>query len=202
MFLLSDRFQHQRTAKAFTKFAALLAFTIFTACLGWSQDWSASTGTPDPTGASLIHFNGATAAIAPHAPVGTSVKLRYNIVLAGNLLQNTNDLTPGECRQLVVRFLDNGAGAHVTLALRQHNLVTGAVTTLLTFDSNSAPSAAGYQMSTSPCGVFNFRFADQALNATVDSSFLNVYYIEATLTRTAAGGNAGLAGFALQRITP
>jgi hypothetical protein len=69
----------------------------------------------------------------------------------------------------------------------------------MTFDSNLSAPSASYQRGNTPGNpTFNFIWADsQAFNPTD-----NVYYIEAQLSRTAAGGQAGLEGFSIKKIIP
>lgn len=46
--------------------------------------------------------------------------------------------------------------------------------------------------------TLNFTFADSESFNPTDS----MYYVEAQLSRTAAGGQAGLAGFSIKKIVP
>ncbi|HEX3586227.1 MAG TPA: hypothetical protein VH024_09530, partial [Candidatus Angelobacter sp.] len=93
---------------------------------------------------------------------------------------------------------DDGAG-HVFLSLNQLNLSTGVITTLMTFDSNQSSPSASYQEGNTPGNPeFNFTWADSDGFDPADS----VYYVEAQLSRNAAGGQAGLAGFSIKKITP
>jgi hypothetical protein len=83
--------------------------------------------------------------------------------------------------------------------LNQLNLNTGSITTLMTFDSNLSSPSASYQVGNTPGNpMFNFTWADSQSFDSVDS----VYYVEAQLSRTAAGGQAGLAGFSIKEIIP
>ena len=103
-----------------------------------------------------------------------------------------------EYRVFDARFLDDGEG-HVFLSLLQQNQSTGALTTLMTFDSNASAPSASYQRANTPDNpTFNFTWADSDGFNPNDC----VYYVEAQLSRTAAGGQAGLAGFSIKKITP
>jgi hypothetical protein len=128
--------------------------------------------------------------------------VRYNIL---PLLPTSPPLAPGECWELIVRYTDNGSGSRVTLSVKQYDLAAGQTKTLLSFDSNSFPASDGFQTQ-SACASFNFLFASAADGVTVPNpalaGLLNVYFIEAKLTRSAAGGNPKLGGFALNRNTP
>lgn len=69
----------------------------------------------------------------------------------------------------------------------------------MTFDSNASPPSALYQRGNMPGNpTFNFTWADSEGFDPSD----NVYYVEAQLSRTAAGGQAGLAGFSIKTIVP
>jgi hypothetical protein len=129
------------------------------------------------------------------APVGSVAFIRYNVLPVRDL---ATDLSSIEFRVFAARFLDNGAG-HVFLSLKQVNLSTGALTTLMTFDSNASSASASYQEGeTQGNPTFNFTWADSDGFDPNDC----VYYVEAQLSRNAAGGQAGLAGFSIKKITP
>ena len=84
-------------------------------------------------------------------------------------------------------------------SLKQVNLSTGAITTLMTFDSNASSPSASYQEGNTPGNpTFNFTWADSEGFDPSDS----VYYVEAQLSRNATGGQAGLAGFSIKKIIP
>jgi hypothetical protein len=162
----------------------------------FAQVWIASTGTVDPASASLVTFTDGRVELKASAPVGSVAKIRYNVLPVGDLNQKLTDI---EFRQFAVRFLDNGEGARVLLTLKQYNMSTGLVTTLMTFDSNlSAPSSTYQEASSQGNPHFDFTFGDsQGFNPN-DSG----YFIEAQLIRTAAGGKAGLGVFSIKLIVP
>src|SRR5690349_9044239 len=88
--------------------------------VGAAQVWIASTGTVDPSSQSTYLFVDQLAYIQPSVATGTAI-LRYNVLPAGDLL---TPITEPCCegRALLVRFLDNGPGAQVTVTLKQYNV--------------------------------------------------------------------------------
>ena len=69
----------------------------------------------------------------------------------------------------------------------------------MTFDSNASSASASYQRGNAPGNpTFSFTWAD---SEGFDPSG-SVYYVEAQLSRNAAGGQAGLAGFTIKKIVP
>jgi hypothetical protein len=177
---------------------AVLAMSFWVPARAAAQSWAASTGVVDPFGGSHVRFNGGIASMDSAAPVNTTVTLRYPLQEAGDLVLNTNPLQQGECRLMSVRYLVSGAGAQVTLSLKQYDLLTGIQKTLLSFDSNAHAPAPRFQTQTSVCGVFDFSFADNAEPGPSGS----VYFVEAKLKRTAPNGNPQLGAFALSRNIP
>jgi hypothetical protein len=174
---------------------AVMAALAFGSLAAHAQDWVGSTGTVDPNSTNLVKYINGRIELRNDAPVGSVAFIRYNVLPVRDLAQDLNGI---EFRLFDARFLDNGAG-HVFLSLNQLNLSTGMVTTLMTFDSNlSSPSASYQQGNTQGNPHFNFTWADSQSFSSVDS----VYYVEAQLSRTATGGQAGLAGFSIKKIVP
>jgi hypothetical protein len=171
---------------------AVLAFSMTKA---HAQAWVGSTGTVDPNSTNLVKYINGRVELRKDAPVGAVAFIRYNVLPVRDL---ATDLTDIEYRVFAARFLDNGAG-HVFLSLKQVNLSTGVTTTLMTFDSNASSPSASYQEGNTPGNpTFNFTWADSEAFNPSDS----VYYVEAQLSRSAAGGQAGLAGFSIKKIVP
>ena len=160
-----------------------------------AQVWVGSTGTVDPNSTNLVKYINGRVELRNDAPVGSVAFIRYNVLPVRDLAVELNST---EYRIFDARFLDDGAG-HVFLSLIQQNLSTGALTTLLTFDSNASTPSASYQRANTPGNpIFNFIWADSEGFDPAD----NVYYVEAQLSRSATGGQAGLAGFAIKKIVP
>jgi hypothetical protein len=177
---------------------ALVAVAVLalSAPAGQAQTWVGSTGTVDPNSANLVKYIDGKVELRNDAPVGATAFIRYNVLPVRDLVKN---VVSGESRSFAASFLDDGAG-HIFLSLKQVNLRTGDITTLMTLDSNASAASTSYQEAFTPPGVlmFDFHFADSEANDPADS----VYYVEAQLSRTAAGGQAGLAGFSIKTNIP
>ena len=174
---------------------AAIAVLAFSVPVAYAQTWVGSTGTVDPNSVNLVKYINGRVELRNDAPVDSVAFIRYNVLPVRDL---ATDLTSIEYRIFAARFLDDGAG-HVFLSLNRLNLSTGAITTLLTFDSNQSSPSASYQEGTTPGNPqFNFNWADSEGSDPADS----VYYVEAQLSRSATGGQAGLAGFSIKKIVP
>jgi hypothetical protein len=160
-----------------------------------AQIWIASTGSVDEGSRSTYQFTGGTAHFRPSINAA-SVILRYNVQpFAAGVLRDPCC----EGRSLIVRFRDNGSAAQVLVTLKRYNVRTGGVATLLRFDSNRFPAGSDFQEPLpQDCGsFFNFSFATGTVNGSEDNRGNHAYFIEATLIRTASGGNPGLATIGL-----
>lgn len=146
--------------------------------------WVASTGTP--VNPFSIVTNGPTVSLSPSIKTGFTT-IRYNVLPVGDLAQ---PLGPGlgPCREMFVRYRDNGRAAEVVVKLKQMDVRTGAIDTLMTFDSNQNPQGPGLQEGSIPfCENFNFDFADARENVG-----FHVYRLEASLIRSGAGGDPAI----------
>ena len=154
-------------------------------------------GTVDPSSRPTYLFVDELAYVQPSLATGTVI-LRYNVVPAGYTLN-------GPCCQptgLMVRFLDNGSGAHVIVRLKQYYVKTGELSTLLTFDSNDYPPQSKFQEEASlTTRVFDFSF-DQGPTEGGQVIGCCAYYVEAKLIRSARGGTPGLGSISLVRFGP
>ena len=181
--------------KKFCLGLAAMAILAFSMPAAQAQVWVGSTGTVDPNSTNLVKYIDGKVELRNDAPVGSTAFIRYNVLPVRDLAA---DLTSISYRVFDARFLDDGAG-HVFLALKQVNQSTGVITTLMTFDSNLSSPSASYQRGQTPGNpTFNFTWADSDGFDPNDC----VYYVEAQLSRTAAGGQAGLAGFSIKMIVP
>ena len=174
---------------------AVITVLAFNMPKAHAQVWVGSTGTVDPNSTNLVKYINGRVELRNDAPVGSVAFIRYNVLPVRDLATDLNSI---EYRIFDARFLDDGAG-HVFLSLIQQNQSTGALTTLMTFDSNASSPSASYQDGITPGNpTFNFTWAD-SLGPLAPG---NVYYVEAQLSRSATGGQAGLAGFSIKKVTP
>jgi hypothetical protein len=174
---------------------AVMAALVLYIPAAHAQTWVGSTGTVDPNSVNLVKYINGRVELRNDAPVGSVAFIRYNVLPVRDLATDLNSI---EYRVFDARFLDDGAG-HVFLSLVQQNQSTGALTTLMTFDSNTSTPSTSYQRANTPGNpTFDFIWAD---SEGFDASD-NTYYVEAQLSRSATGGQAGLAGFSIKKIVP
>ena len=169
--------------------------------IGAAQIWIASAGSVDESSILTYRFTDQRASVRPSLTTGT-VTLRYNVLPAGDLL-NPISQPCCEARALMVRFLDNGNGAQVIVTLKQFNVRTGQLTTLLTFDSKHYPPQPAFQEPEPTIfdgNFFNFSFAQGPSEGSQDLGGCCAYYIEAKLIRSAVGRTPGLASIRLVRV--
>ncbi len=178
-----------------TSFCIALTF----AATARAQTWVASTGTVDPSTISMATFSGSAALVK-----GTNsarVVLRYNILPTDEMLVNVTQPCC-EGRALWVRFLDNGDGAQVLVNVKRTNVNTGQTTTILSFDSNNYAPQSTFQDATPNTGLgplVNFSFAEGPFSGSTNQGGDSVYYIDATLIRSATGGTPGLQSVSIVR---
>jgi hypothetical protein len=154
--------------------AALLLTVLAGTAHAQDHPWTTvgSAGVVDEADTGIVEFVAGEARVPAGAAANSVLNLRYNVVS----LEGMDG--PG-FQILRVRFRDNGNAARVQLALRQYNSSTGLTSTVATFDSNTYAAAVGYQ-TRSACIAINWDFVD------------GPYFIEATLTKSAAGGQPAL----------
>ena len=168
------------------------------ACSAQAQTWAASTGTVDESSLLTYRFDGGNAFVRGTNP--GRVVLNFNVLPVGDLLVPVTQACC-EGRGLWVRFLDNGNGAQVLVKVKRHNVITGVTTTVLSFDSNAFPPKATFQAPApnAPGPLINFSFATGPFDGSQNEGGDSVYYIEATLIRSAPGGTPGLASISIVR---
>jgi hypothetical protein len=161
------------TAAVFAAATILVTFLEGTAS-AQSHPWTTvgSAGVVDEDDAAIVEFVLGEARVPAVAPADSVLDLRYNVVS----LEGFDG--PGFWL-MRVRFRDNGNAARVQLNLRQYNAGTGITSTLHSFDSDAYPPAVGYQ-TRAECFAINWDFA------------AGPYFIDASLTKSAAGGQPAL----------
>jgi hypothetical protein len=149
-----------------------------------SQYWStvATTGEVDESSQTIIDYDGSVASIKTTAPSVSTVTVRYRVTPVHGLFF-------GDCKALKVRFRDDGNAAEVKLYLKKIDISSGAITTVLGFDSVLYPAMAGWQTQIGTCQPVTFDFANSA------------YWIEAIMTRYVRGGVQGNPGLQVIQIT-
>lgn len=185
-------------------------FTIIAGIVGGAEvakadflePWTtiAAAGTVDEADTSIVLFGtggfsytgmrNSSVTIKSDATLPANLDLRYNVVSVDGLFVRTAD-EYGHEFYLNVAYEDNGSSARVLVRLRRLNIATGALTTLLTFDSNNYAQSATYQtqdVRTSACATsWEFDFNHYA------------YYCEAAITKSASTGSAILHAIQIYR---
>jgi hypothetical protein len=133
-----------------------------------------SAGTVDEDSLDRILLHNAIAQVKSTGPDSAST-IRYNIVAVEGLFG-------GEGITLTARFLDAHDDDQVLLLLRQANLFTGALTTLVVLDSNAYPPSFSYQTESVCNAAGRFDFSQ------------NAYYVEAILTKAPVRRGTGTGG--------
>jgi hypothetical protein len=111
---------------------------------------TAVSGQTDPTG----H-------IAYLASTSTSAVIIYNVVAVDGL-QATSGTLPTH-PVMKARFRDNGANNRIIFRLKRMDLNSGAVSTVLTLDSDNFAGSSGFQTREVGCGnSFTFDFSNHA----------------------------------------
>jgi hypothetical protein len=168
-------------AKPLILVSAQLLAVLVLAKPAWSQTpcWtmSGTTGTVDEADLSLpLMANNVLQVSSTTLPA--DLDIRYTVTGIPEALPNVS-----YANTYLLRYRDSGSNARVVVALRAQNIISGATTTLWTFDSDLEPQSANFQIPgfITTCGGGGFDFEN------------NVYFIEATLTRTTTGTSPALA---------
>ena len=148
-----------------------------------SGDWHkhnavAASGTVDEADLDEVVFRGPRATVRGESG---KVTLRYDVSLSGS----TPNLDHFGCQGiwLYVRYRDNGDKARIVAKLKEYDVTSGDVTTLLVFDSNDfAQNGEFLRKNVSIQGANVHRVHNY-----------NAYYVEVTITKNNAEGVADLA---------
>lgn len=131
-----------------------------------------SAGTVDEADMGLVSLSSGVAFMKSGAGNGSRLNIRYNVVATDDAAGGAVDMT--------LRYRDNGAGARVIARLKSYNFRTGAIRTVLTFNSNDFPQSSRFQtQSVFHCG----RSLDFQSNA---------YFIDVELYKSNSGGTPAL----------
>lgn len=178
-----------KTQSGIVRLLILLALLVGIPSAAWAQNvnqwWStvATTGEVDEANQGVIDYNTPIATIKSTAPNPTTVTLRYQV-------SPVDGLFFAGCKQLRVRYRDDGAGARVQVFLRRVDITTGAMITHLSFDSNLFPQAAAFQTQIGPCGNFAFDWMRYS------------YWVEAVMSKSLAQDVPGKPGLEAVQIIP
>jgi len=146
---------------------------------GSSHYWNSvgSAGTIDEDDLDIAKLGGPTITILNSASVPATLNVRYDVTVSETFIgTNVEDILGGF-------YVDNGPDAQVTLKLKSLNMTTGAITTLMEFDSDDFPqSSTGQVQYVLPGSGVTYNF-----NTTV-------YWVEAAIIRTSSAGRASLSG--------
>lgn len=152
---------------------AVLTTGLSTAWAQWTTVGSAGTVDEADLGIVLLGSPLSGAVMVSPAAVGT-LHVRYNVV-------KVNLGPSGGFLALRSRFRA-GDGGRVVMRLKRYASLTGAITTMLTLDSNDFPLTALWQVQeVSPC----------TLGLVLDFD-KNAYFMDVEITKTAAAGNPAL----------
>jgi hypothetical protein len=162
----------------------LLAMVLSVPVLAHAQAgaWTTigSAGTVDEADTSIFTMTSTIVSVSAAAVVPATLDIRYNVVAVEGLYD--------DFIKMAVRYKDNGAGSQVIAKLKQYSIATGITTTMLTFDSNAFGSSDFLQLQAVGTGTKSFNFGE------------NVYYVEATLKKTAAAGRPELASIKIYTL--
>jgi len=154
-------------------FAMVLSVPVLAHAQAGAWTTVGSAGTVDEADTSICTMTGGVLAVSGAAALPANLDIRYNVVAVDGLYE--------DCIKMAVRFKDNGDNSRVIVRLKQYGLATGTTSTMLTLDSNNFGSDALYQLQSVATCNKSFNFGE------------NAYFVEATLTKSAAGGAPGLA---------
>lgn len=134
-----------------------------------------SMGVPDEASVAKLVYSQSTAEMRSNA--SGSATIRYNVTAAEGL---GSSLSGGIV--LAMRYRDNGSGARVRAILRRTDIVTGAMTTVASLDSNNFASSSSYKLA-------------EIDKCNVVMDFYNyLYYIEVIMEKSSGSGKPAIQG--------
>ena len=158
---------------------ALVQFNPVTASAS-SDCWTTvgSAGTVDEADSQIVALDQNNVSIKASVESGT-VNIRYNV---SGVQDNINDIDNDKL-VLTLRYLDNGANAHVVARLKRVNLNTGTISVLASFDSDNFPQSGASQTQSVSSACFSPNPFDSDTNA---------YFLDVEISRSAFDGFAAL----------
>jgi hypothetical protein len=161
---------------------SLLAGMLVAGAASAQSPWTSigSAGIVDEADATEVRYGTTAVDIQPTAAASSSVRIRYNVTA-------TSDLEEGVNKAMTVRYRDNGPNARVFVFLYRTDIDTGALSTVLSFDSDTRPQSTSYQTGGDGDGCWADGF-----------DFHNyTYHIEVVLQRTSAAGTPTVTALAV-----
>ena len=171
------------TVSSFRRALGVAALALGASQCAHAFPWTStgSGGTPDEAALASDTLPGKISLSGPYvtllnAPASSSATIRYNVTA---VFDRSYVFTPS----LEVRFQDSSANTRVLSVLKSYDTTNGAVQTLAQLDSNSFAASSLYQIQRS-CSTNNLP---------INEFGRYVYWVEVTLSRSAATGLASLA---------
>ncbi|HEY6000833.1 MAG TPA: hypothetical protein VI078_16220 [bacterium] len=138
-------------------------------CSDWGALWSAAGSTGVAANPGAVTFAGPVVQLKPTTALRVAQTLRYG----------TSNLKLDPDGFWRIRFRDNGAASRLRVWFKHADARTGALRTLMSFDSNTRPASAGFQLVEIP-------------TSGIAVPVSGACWIEATLDKTGGTGSPAL----------